>query len=235
MKRIWLLLGLIKGWAQVEMADSLRAVLERDVRFDILVSRSFPVLLSSTDTFPLSPLLSGSARIGLSWRWGLGKQTSRRWFLTLAPLFLFEKATFRATSASVVPGLEVVSDAKYLWFKYRSGALMLQSGFRLQPADKQSLFPRWWIEAGLWAAYRIGRSLKYIVDREGRVERARVEGNPHLASSRGGFYARVGRQWLFLEGYYHLLAYFREGTYGEAPARRYPMMPRWEVGVGIAL
>jgi hypothetical protein len=29
--------------------------------------------------------------------------------------------------------------------------------------------------------YRVGRSMKYVAEREGRMEKVRIEGNPHLA------------------------------------------------------
>ncbi len=222
-------------WAQIEAPDSLARLFERDANFDIVIGRSFPVLTIQTDTFPLSPLLSGSARVGMAWRWGVGGKASKRWLITLSPLFLFEKATFRAASASVVPGVEVVSQVEYLWFKYRSGAMMLVAGLRFQKWDPQALFPRWWIEAGFWGAYRVGRSIKYIALQDNRVHKVRIEGNPHLAPAQGGAYTRIGRQWVFVETYYHLLPYFRPGTYGEAPGRKYPHMPRWEIGIGIAL
>lgn len=72
MRRSWLLLlGGMVG-AQVEMPDSLARLFDRDVNFDIVVGRSFPVVTGLTDTFPVVPLLSGSARVGISWRWGVG-------------------------------------------------------------------------------------------------------------------------------------------------------------------
>jgi len=112
---------------------------------------------------------------------------------------------------------------------------MLMGGIRFQKWEERALFPKWWMEAGLWGSYRVGRSIKYVAEREGRVEKVRIEGNPHLAPMRGGLYARVGRQWAFVEAYYHLLPYFRSGTYGEAPPRAYPATPKWEVGLGVAL
>jgi len=235
MRRAWLLLlGGLVG-AQVEMPDSLARLFERDINFDIVVGRSFPVVTGLTDTFPVVPLLSGSTRVGISWRWGMGRKAGGRWLLTFSPLFLFEKITFRATSASVVPGVELVPEGQYFWLKYRSGAVMLMGGIRFQKWEERALFPKWWMEAGLWGSYRVGRSIKYVAEREGRVEKVRIEGNPHLAPMRGGLYARVGRQWAFVEAYYHLLPYFRSGTYGEAPPRAYPATPKWEVGLGVAL
>jgi len=111
MRRAWLLLlGGLVG-AQVEMPDSLARLFERDINFDIVVGRSFPVVTGLTDTFPVVPLLSGSSRVGISWRWGMGRKAGGRWLLTFSPLFLFEKITFRATGASVVPGVELVPAA----------------------------------------------------------------------------------------------------------------------------
>ncbi len=231
----WIPLFASVVWAQIETPDTLARLFERDVNFDIVVGRSFPVVPVQTDTFPLSPLLSGSARVGLAWRWSVDGKAARRWILTLSSLFLFEKVTFRATSASVVPGIELVSQEEYLWLKYRSGAIMLTEGLRFQKWEPQALFPKWWGEVGVWGAYRIGRSMKYIARQDGRIQKVRIEGNPHLAPAQGGLYARVGRQWIFLEAYHHLLSYFRSGTYGEMPARAYPAMPRWEIGIGVAL
>jgi hypothetical protein len=231
----WMLLVGGLAWTQIEAPDSLARLFERDMNFDIVVGRTFPVVTVLTDTFPLSPLLSGSARVGLSWRWGVGGERAKKWLLVLSPLLLLEKVTFRATGASVVPGVELVQQEKYFWFKYRSGALMLAGGIRFQRWEPQALFPRWWVEMGCWGAYRFGRSMKYVAEREGRMERVRIEGNPHLAPAQGGGYIRIGRQWAFVEAYYHLLSYFRAGTYGEAPARSYPAMPKWEVGIGVAL
>ncbi len=235
MRRGWIVLSGSVIWAQIEAPDSLARLFDRDVNFDIVVGRSFPVVPVQTDTFPLSPLLSGSARVGLAWRWSVDGKPARQWTLTLSTLFLFEKATFRATSASVVPGIELIPQEQYWWFKYRNGAVMLASGLRYQKWDAQALFPKWWVEAGFWGAYRIGRSMKYVAERDGRIQKVRIEGNPHLAPAQGGGYARIGRQWLFVEVYYHMLPYFRSGTYGERPVRSYPAMPRWEIGIGVAL
>jgi hypothetical protein len=231
----WILLvgGLV--WTQTEVLDSLTRLPELDEHFNIVVGRTFPVVTVLTDTFPLSPLLSGSARVGFSWRRGLEWKRDSKWQLVLSPLLLLEKATFRATGASVVPGVELVQQEKYFWFKYRSGALMLAGGIRFQRWKHPAASPRWWVEMGCWGAYRFGRSMKYVAEREGRVERVRIEGNPHLAPAQGGGYIRIGRQWAFVEAYYHLLPYFRPGTYGDAPARRYPAMPKWEVGIGVAI
>lgn len=96
------------AWTQIEAPDSLARLFERDMNFDIVVGRTFPVVMVLTDTFPLSPLLSGSARVGLSWRWGVGGERDKKWLLVLSPLLLLEKVTFRATGASVVPGVELV-------------------------------------------------------------------------------------------------------------------------------
>ncbi len=229
--RYGLLVGLL--WAQVP-ADSLRRLFEKDLAFDLVLERTFPVMRVLTDTFPLEPFLSGGVRVGGIWRWRFFEHKDQAMHGTTGFLWYFDKVTLRAASASVAPEVERAGET-YRWLKYRAGGPMLSLGIRWHKKTADDLFPRAWIDVGVWAAYWVGRSTKIIAIQEGRLAKIRLEGNPHLLPQQGGAYVRLGYQWLYLEAYYRLTRYFQRGTYGTAPSRSYPYRSRWEVGIGIAI
>lgn len=229
--RYGLLIGLL--WAQVP-ADSLRRLFEKDLAFDIVLERTFPVLQALTDTFPIAPFLSGGTRIGGVWRSRLVEKKDQALQLTLGALWDFDKLTLRATGANVAPEVELAGET-YRWLKYRAGGPLVSLGLRWHKKSAEDLFPRTWVEMGLWTAYWIGRSTKIVALQEGRLVKIRLENNPHLFPEQGGAYIRLGYQWLYVEAYYRATRYFQRGTYGTTPPRAYPQRPRWEVGIGIAL
>lgn len=211
-------------WAQGSLPDSLQALFEKDFQFDLIVLRSFVVQPTSTDTFPLSPFLSGHVRIGVAWHWYL----RGKWAIAVQPGFAWYRQVFRATSASKVPQAEVMPEG-YRWLKYRLGAVSLQAGLRFSDRRAGQLFPRYWVEVGGWLQRRIGSSLKYVAYRGQTLERTRWEGNTPLSVWQGGPYLALGRQWLGLTLYYHGLPLYAPGT-SIAPAA-----PRWEAGFLVAL
>lgn len=211
-------------WAQTTLPDSLQALFEKDFQFDIVVARTFAVQLVSTDTFPLSPFLSGHVRVGIAWHWYL----RGKWAVSVQPGFSWYRQVFRATSASKVPQAELMPEG-YRWLKYRLGAVSLQAALRFSDRRSGQLFPRYWVEVGGWLQRRVGSSLKYVAARGEILERTRWEWSTPLSPWQGGPYLALGRQWLGLSLYYHGLPLYRAGT-AVAPAA-----PRWEVGFLVAI
>lgn len=212
------------------VSDSLQRLFAKDHAFDIVVLRSFPLQTRVSDTFPVVPLLSGHVRVGIAGQWrvwrdlGVGVQAGWAWY----------RQVLRATSASVAPYADSLPSG-YRWLKYRFGAVYGQGGFRWEKRRKDDIFPQYWIEIGGWAQRHIASSLKYVANRNGRVERVRWDGVSVFSPWQGGLYASFGRQWIGLCVYYHLLSLYRRGTYGEAPPRPYPPTPHWEIGFLVAL
>ena len=211
-------------WAQSPLPDSLHALFEKDFQFDVVVARTFALQSTSTDTFPLSPFLSGHMRVGIAWHWYL----RGKWAISVQPGFAWYRQVFRATSASKVPQAELMPEG-YRWLKYRLGAVSLQTGLRFSDRRAGQLFPRYWVEVGGWVQRRMGSSLKYVALRGETLERTRWEGSTPLSLWQGGPYFALGRQWLGLHACYHGLPLYVPGTAVASAA------PRWEVGFLVAL
>lgn len=216
--------------AQPVFSDSLRQLFQRDFTFDIVIGRTFPVLTTLTDTFPLVPLLSGHIRLGVSWHFRL----RRGWQVALQPGYVWGRQLLRATTASVAPYAELMPQG-YRVLKYRFGAVYLQTALRWERLYAGELFPRFWVEGGGWLQRQVGSSLKYVAVREGRTERVRWEGVSLFHPWQGGAYLAFGRQWIGATVYYHLLPVFRRGMYEGTVSHPYPSYPRWEVGFLVAL
>lgn len=213
------------------MTDSLRQLFEKDFAFDFVISRSFPVIPVLSDTYPIAPFLSGHWRVGLSWHWHLYQSFG----VSLQGGFAWYKHVLRATSASTAPYADDLPEG-YRWLKYRLGTFFLQGGPHWRRKREEDIFPRYWIEVGGWLQRRIGNSLKYIVMREGQTKRVRWEGIPLFTPWQGGMYLTIGRQWLGLSAYYHLLPLFPKGPISSEPTLRFfPSFSRWEVGFLISI
>lgn len=228
MRYLWVCVPLV--WAQPVLPDSLRELFEKDFAFDLVITRSFPVVPTLTDTYPLSPFLSGHWRVGLAWHirvyqsLGMSVQGGYAWY----------RHVLRATSASKAPYVESLPEG-YRWLKYRQGAFFLQSGLHWRREKPGELFPRYWIELGGWLQRRVGRSLKYVAVREGRTEKVRWEGVSPFTPWQGGAYLQIGRQWFGVSAYYHLLSIFPRHLSPTEPVRSYPAFSSWEVGILISL
>lgn len=216
-------------WAQPVLPDSLRELFEKDFAFDLVVTRSFPVVPALTDTYPVAPFLSGHWRAGLAWHARLYRSLG----ITIQGGYAWYRHVLRATSASEAPYAETLPEG-YRWLKYRQGSLFLQGGLHWRRERQGELFPRYWIELGGWIQRQVGSSLKYVAVREGRTEKVRWEGIPVFAPWHGGAYLQIGRQWIGVNGYYHLLPIFPRRPPPSEP-RAYPAFSRWEVGILVSL
>lgn len=228
MRRLWLLL--FPAYAQVSPPDSLRELFEKDFLFDIVFERSFPVVPTLTDTYPVTPFLSGHWRVGVVWHWRL----YHNFHLAFQPGISWYKHTLRATSASTAPYAEDLPDG-YRWLKYRAGYAFFRAGLYWRKQYEKDIFPRYWVEVGGWFQRRIGGSIKYIAERDGFIERVRWERLQSFAPWQGGGYVMLGRQWLGISAYYHLLPIFPTQRAGRQHLRPFPAFSRWEVGFLFAI
>lgn len=230
MRYCWLFLVAACIYGQPALPDSLKELFEKDFAFDIVVVRSFPIEPTLTDTYPLSPFLSGHWRIGVAWHARLYKALG----LTVQGGYSWYRHVLRATTASVAPYANLMPDG-YRWLKLRQGGIYLQSGLHWRKERQGDLFPRFWIEAGGWAQRQVGSSLKYVALREGRTEKVRWDIPRIFAPWQAGAYLQVGRQWLGASVFYHLLPIFPTGRHPSDPSRGYPAFSRWEVGFLISI
>lgn len=124
-------------WAQSTLPDSLQALFEKDFQFDVVLARTFPVQPTSTDTFPLSPFLSGHVRVGIAWHWYL----RGKWAISVQPGFAWYRQAFRATSASKAPPSRAHAGGLPLaQISFRCGLVADRSAF--QRPKGRSAFPQ---------------------------------------------------------------------------------------------
>ncbi|MCS6896045.1 MAG: hypothetical protein NZZ60_07885 [Bacteroidia bacterium] len=214
--------------AQPALPDSLRQLFEKDFTFDVIISRSFPFVPTLSDTYPISPFLSGHWRLGVAWHARLYKSTG----LTFQVGYASYRHVLRATSASIAPYADQMPEG-YRWLKYRQGNMYAQMGLHWRTLRQGEFFPRYWVELGTWGQRQIGSSIKYIAVREGRTEKVRWEGYEVFAPWQAGLYLQIGRQWLAINALYHLLPIFLRRNDGADT--RTPVFSRWEVGFLVAL
>ncbi|MCX8112553.1 MAG: hypothetical protein N3E49_05075 [Bacteroidia bacterium] len=217
-------------WAQPTVPDSLRELFEKDFAFDLVIGRSFPLVPTLTDTYPIVPLLSGHWRIGIAWH----LRFYRLLGLTVQSGYAWYKHVLRATTASTAPYVDLLPDG-YRWLRYRQGAIFLQGGLHWRQERQGEFFPRYWIEIGGWLQRQVGTSLKYVAVRGERTERVRWEGLRLFSPWQGGLYFMIGRQLLGLSAYYHLFPLFPKEQVGTIAPRRFPGFSRWEVGFLVSL
>lgn len=230
MRYFWVGLSLLLLHAQPTLPDSLRELFEKDFAFDIVVWRSFPVEPVLTDTYPISPFLSGHWRLGIAWHARLYRVLG----ITVQGGYAWYRHVLRATTASTAPYANLMPEG-YRWLKLRQGSVFLQGGFHWRKEVQREVFPRFWLEVGGWVQRRIGSSLKYTAVREGRTERVRWDLPQIFAPWQGGVYLQVGRKWIGASALYHLLPIFPSGKLPSDPNRAYPSFSRWEVGFLVSL
>ncbi|MEN3041076.1 MAG: hypothetical protein ABDH66_06025 [Bacteroidia bacterium] len=201
---------------------------EKDFTFDLIISRSFPFIPTLSDTYPISPFLSGHWRFGVAWHTRLYKKVG----LSLQTGYASYRHVLRATSASNAPYAEKMPEG-YRWLKYRQGNIFLQGGLHWRTFLQGEFFPRYWIEIGGWVQRQIGSSIKYIAVREGRTEKVRWEGYNVFFPWQAGLYLQIGRQWLGVNAFYHLLPIFAQR--GVESNSKQPSFSRWEVGFLVSL